>query len=110
MKLNLKRREFITNGRDPKVVVEYEEKHVGIRITEFQGVYDIGLAPNPVTMLEKTDTGTLCRLLAEALHCACEEVHELRLYQEEMEKDNEQRELEDQIADAERKAGWDPKP
>ncbi len=110
MRLNFKRREFTTKGFDPTVVVEYENKELGIRITEFQGIYQVSLAPDPETLLEKTPVGTLLNEVGAALHEALEENRHLQIYVAEMAKTDEQRELEDHVADAERKAGWDSQP
>lgn len=67
MKLNLKRHEFTTRSADPTVVVEYEDKEAGIKITEFQNVYQ--------TELRDGLYGDKVSLLGQALHEALEDLH-----------------------------------
>jgi len=103
MKLNLKRREFTTNGPDPTVVVEYEDKKAGVRITEFQGVYTVD-RPDQDTH----DPRKIISMLAEELHRTLEEAHEVLQSMRRLEgwpEDNDS-----DVEAAERKAGWDPKP
>jgi hypothetical protein len=70
MRLQLRRREFTTASSDPTVVVEYEDRAVHVKITEFQNVY----------RTEPTDPrapgcGELVQALGETLHRTLEELH-----------------------------------
>ncbi len=92
------RKEWTTKCSDPTVVVQYENKELGITITEFQGIYQ--------TTLRDGLYGDKVTAMGMALHDALEEVHNLRYQIECMSQTDEQSEIED----AERRAGWDPNP
>jgi hypothetical protein len=91
-----KRKSFVTNNADPTVVVEHASREAGVRVVEFQGVYQVLINGKPVGGVEW--------VLGAALHQALEEL--FLLEQRLLDEDPEQQEIEA----AERRAGWDPNP